>query len=323
MRLEHFLYVVEIAKHRSLSKAARNLYITQPSLSVSLQNLENELGFQVFERSHKGMVLTEKGREFYQIAKRIKGELDRVDHLVAPEDNPAEVHLNAAPVFCNAAMLQLISSVRGESQEIQLSINECTRASVLDAVVERQADLGIGICIDGEEKQLYQNAQQCHVMIEPLIHDRMYLYIPKHHTLAFEESIPLARLQEDGIIVLKEADKNAHIANHKGGYSYTFAERDSVIKAVSKGMGYAVLPGMMAIDNVYIEAGLVNVVPIADGVIPATMYLAFSSAEPLTKNQALVAQHIRTVSRHIQQRLDYLPKLKHKADKTNLPLIYY
>ena len=59
------------------------------------------------------------------------------------------------------------------------------------------------------------------------------------------------------------------------------------------------------------------------GVIPATMYLAFSSAEPLTKNQALVAQHIRTVSRHIQQRLDYLPKLKHKADKTNLPLIYY
>lgn len=73
MRLEHFLYVVEIAEHRSLSKAARNLYITQPSLSVSLQNLENELGFQVFERSHKGMVLTEKGREFYQIAKRIKG----------------------------------------------------------------------------------------------------------------------------------------------------------------------------------------------------------------------------------------------------------
>ncbi len=114
MRLEHFLYVVEIAEHRSLSKAARNLYITQPSLSVSLQNLENELGFQVFERSHKGMVLTEKGREFYQIAKRIKAELDRVDHLVAPEENPAEVHLNAAPVFCNAAMLQLISRC-GES----------------------------------------------------------------------------------------------------------------------------------------------------------------------------------------------------------------
>ncbi len=323
MRLEHFLYVVEIAEHRSLSKAARNLYITQPSLSVSLQNLENELGFQVFERSHKGMVLTEKGSEFYQIAKRIKGELERIDRLVAPEDNPTEVHLNAAPVFCNAAMLQLISGVRGESQEIQLSINECVRTSVLDSIIEHQADLGIGICVDDEEKQLYQDAQQSRVIIEPLIHDRMYIYVPKKHPLAFEESIPLARLQEDGVIVLKEADKNAQIANHKGGYSYTFAERDSVIKAVSKGMGYAILPGMMAIDNVYVETGLVNVVPIADGVIPAMMYLAFSSAEPLTKNQALVAQHVRNVSRHIQQNLDYLPKLKHKPNKANLPLIYY
>lgn len=105
--------------------------------------------------------------------------------------------------------------------------------------------------------------------------------------------------------------------------SYTFARARQCGQSSFKGQGYAVLPGMMAIDNVYIETGLVNVVPIADGVIPATMYLAFSSAEPLTKNQALVAQHIRTVSRHIQQRLDYLPKLKHKADKTNLPSIYY
>ncbi len=323
MRLEHFLYVVEIAEHRSLSKAARNLYITQPSLSISLQNLENELGFQVFERSHKGMVLTDKGNEFYQIAKRIKGELERVDRLVAPDDNPAEVHLNAVPVFCNAAMLQLISSVRSESQEIQLSINECARSSVLDSVIEHQADLGIGICVDDEETQIYQDSQQSHVTIEPLIHDRMYVYIPKQHPLAFEESILLSQLQDYGMIVLKEAEKNAQFSNHKGGYSYTFAERDSVIKAVSKGMGYAILPGMMAIDNVYIETGLVNIVPIADDVIPATLYLAFSSAEPLSKNQAIVAKHIRNVSRSIQQRLEYLPKLKQRPEKANLPLIYY
>lgn len=323
MRLEHFLYVVEIAECRSMSKAARNLYITQPSLSVSLQNLENELGFQVFERSHKGMVLTQKGQEFYQIAQRIQKELIRVEQLMSPEDLSSEVRLSAVPVFCNAAMLQLMANVREESASILLSINETVRTAVFETLIEHTADLAVGICIDEEEKQLYQDAVQNHISIEPMVHDRMYIYLPKHHSLAFEESVSLDRLEKDGILTLKDTNGNSPEPNHKGGSYYTFSERDSVLKAVSKGMGYAILPGMMAIDNLYVETGLVAVLPIADGVIPTTMYLAYSAAETLTRNQSTVAMHIRKVCRKIQNSLELLPKLKQPPEKPRIPSIYY
>ena len=61
MRLEHFQYIVEIARCKSMSKASKKLFITQPSLSTAIQGLETELGFQIFKRSASGVALTDKG----------------------------------------------------------------------------------------------------------------------------------------------------------------------------------------------------------------------------------------------------------------------
>ena len=75
MRLEHFQYVVEIAHCKSMSKPSKKLYITQPSLSTAIQNLEEELGFQIFKRSASGVALTEKGEEFFKIADEMVKQL--------------------------------------------------------------------------------------------------------------------------------------------------------------------------------------------------------------------------------------------------------
>ena len=68
MRLEQLEYVTEIAKCHSMTRAAANLFVTQPALSESLNSLERELDFTIFRRSKQGMTLTAAGEKFFEEA---------------------------------------------------------------------------------------------------------------------------------------------------------------------------------------------------------------------------------------------------------------
>ena len=76
MNFQQCRYVEVVARVGSFSQAAKELYMTQPNLSCSIKDLENELGVQLFTRSNTGARLTEDGHDFLKYAKRIIGELD-------------------------------------------------------------------------------------------------------------------------------------------------------------------------------------------------------------------------------------------------------
>ena len=71
MNLMHLKYAVEVEKTRSISKAAENLFMSQPNLSRAIKELEETLGITIFKRTSKGMSLTPQGEEFMQYARKI------------------------------------------------------------------------------------------------------------------------------------------------------------------------------------------------------------------------------------------------------------
>jgi len=81
MNIMHLRYVYEIAKTKSISQAAENLFMSQPNLSRAIKELETSLNIEIFERSSKGMILTSKGEEFLHYAKRILNEVDEIENL--------------------------------------------------------------------------------------------------------------------------------------------------------------------------------------------------------------------------------------------------
>lgn len=91
MNIMHLRYVMEIAKTKSISKAAENLFMSQPNLSRAIKELESSLKIEIFERSSKGMILTSKGEEFLHYAKKILDEVDEIENLYA---NPKEEKVN-------------------------------------------------------------------------------------------------------------------------------------------------------------------------------------------------------------------------------------
>ena len=72
-------YAVEIARCGSINQAAQNLFVTQPSLSKAMKELENVLGYTVFQRGPSGTTVTEEGREFLQTAEEIVYKLERLE----------------------------------------------------------------------------------------------------------------------------------------------------------------------------------------------------------------------------------------------------
>lgn len=81
MNILHLKYAVEVAKTKSISKAADNLYMGQPNLSRAVKELEESLGIVIFERTTKGISVTPDGEEFLQYARRIIREVDEIEEL--------------------------------------------------------------------------------------------------------------------------------------------------------------------------------------------------------------------------------------------------
>ena len=319
MRLEHFQYIVEIARCKSMSKASKKLYITQPSLSTAIQNLEEELGFQIFKRSAAGVALTDQGEELLKISEEMVKQLDMIKDLSSPDhESKAALNLVAVPVFCNALMIHLIQLLKRNHPNINVNIMELRPNKILPTLVSGQADSAIGTFSPSNKEQIFQEAAKNNIIIEPLYEDEMYCFLHRNHPLAQKKFVTFEELAECDTIpaffndhVLMDSYESVQHANteYSNNY-YSFSDRASIKKAVSKGLAYAVLPHLMAYDDIYVSSGMIIPVPLSDVDVSLTTYIAYSSRNILPKSAKLTIELIRQMYQDIAT--------KHAADKKKI-----
>ena len=311
LRLEHFQYIVEIARCKSMSKASKKLYVTQPSLSTAIQNLEDELGFQIFKRSASGVTLTDKGELLLKIAEEIVRQLEQVKELSNPDnDTVTNLNLAAVPVFCNALMINLIQALKKDYPHINANIIELRPCKILPALISGTADLAIGTYSPSTKEQIFQEAAKNNIIIEPVFDDKMYCFLHRNHPLARKSSVCMEDLENDipaffNDYVMMESyecfqpDSNEYAKNY-----YSFTDRASIKKAVSKGLAYAMLPRLMAYDDIYVNAGMIIPVPLSDADVSLTTYIAYSSRNTLPKASTLTIELIRKLYQDIVRKMN-------------------
>ena len=91
MRLEQFEYLIEVANHQSITKASKQLNITPQALSLSIKNLENELGFRLFDRTNKGISVTDGGKSLIKITKQFLSSIHTLQSKLAPAKTQASL----------------------------------------------------------------------------------------------------------------------------------------------------------------------------------------------------------------------------------------
>lgn len=144
MNLTHLKYVVEVERLGSITKAAAALYMGQPNLSKAIKEMEHEVGIPIFKRSAKGVIPTEKGREFLQYAKAILVQLDKMENLykdTAGDSVRFSLLLPRASYITHAFTCFLNKA--GGDKAMDIKIKETNSMETINSVVECEYDMGI------------------------------------------------------------------------------------------------------------------------------------------------------------------------------------
>ncbi len=192
MNLQQCRYVAEIAAAGSFSEAAKRLYVTQPSLSQAVRELEAELEAELFVRSKSGAQLTEAGRDFLVYAKQILAQTEQLQrHFqrgLAHDFTVLSQHYD----FLSTPFLQVVEEFKQVCLNFQLV--ETTTRQILNGLQEFEGDVGIMYLDDNNRKILERRFQQEGFSFEVLGQFATRIFLRKDHPLADNEVITREQL---------------------------------------------------------------------------------------------------------------------------------
>lgn len=186
MKLNQFRYLVAIAEHGSIAKAARALYTSQPSISQSMKELEEELGFSILVRDRIGTTFTPQGQRVLEVAQNIMRELNKLDKLTVKsgEELWGNLAISGTPYFSNSLLLETIVALRKSQPKLTIRLEETSSQSVLDLLHDGVINLGVILQCNLDEIFFKIKMQDYGLRATPLFEDEMVFVAHKDHPLA-------------------------------------------------------------------------------------------------------------------------------------------
>lgn len=195
MTLQQLKYMISIAENGTLSKAAEQSFISQPSLSESLKELEKELGIQLFTRTNRGLLITTDGSEFLAYARQVVEQYTLLEGKYIKKQNPKKEFAISTQHYSFAvkAFIQLAKTFALDAYH--LAIRETKTHEVIDDVRELRSELGILYLNQFNAKILKRFFSDYKLEFHPLFTCRIYVYLWEGHPLAQQGRITLDQLQ--------------------------------------------------------------------------------------------------------------------------------
>ncbi|HXB30886.1 MAG TPA: LysR family transcriptional regulator, partial [Puia sp.] len=145
MNLQQLDYIIAIDTHRHFQQAAKKCFVTQATLSMMIQKLEDELGVKIFDRSKKPVKPTDIGEKIIAQARRIAAEAARVSELIKEEKGEVsgELRIGIIPTLAPYLLPLFLKKYVTDYPQVKLLINEFTTSTIIDRLKDGQLDAGI------------------------------------------------------------------------------------------------------------------------------------------------------------------------------------
>ena len=193
MNIQQLRYVVAIANSGTFREAAEKMYVSQPSLSISVIDLEKELGFKIFRRASSGTFLTRRGMEFYEKAQELVKGFDVFQNQYAnPEDEKKEFSISSQHYDFLPPLITQFSVLYPENKNFR--IFESTTVQILDEVAQGHSELGIIYLNKQNTKGIMQRVDKLGLEVIDLIPFQTHIYLRKDHPLAQKEFLVMEDL---------------------------------------------------------------------------------------------------------------------------------
>ncbi len=249
MTITQLKYVLAVAEHRNFTKAAEKTFVTQPTLSMQIQKLEEELDIQIFDRSKKPIELTSVGKKIVNQARNIVNEAERMQDVVDQEKGiiGGEFHLGIIPTVMPTLLPMFLRNFTKKYPKVQLKIEELTTDEIIQQVLEGHLDAAIAATPLHHDK----------IKERALYYEPFVGYIPPSHRLSGREKIERNDLEIDDILLLEDGhcfrdgvinlckssklNRSMHFQLESGSF-------ETLIKLANEGMGMTLLPYLHTLD---------------------------------------------------------------------------
>lgn len=264
MNINQLKYVLETAASSSMREASANLYVSQPALSASIRDLENELGILIFERTNKGISLTDEGREFLIYAKKAVGQYEILEDRYLSENRNAE-RFSVSTQHYNFAIKAFTDVIRKmDPDKYAFSIHETKTKEVLDDVGTLKSEVGI-ISFSGSNetviKKLFRDLQLDFV---PLMQRETYVYVWKDHPFAGRKEISIEEMSDYPCISFDQSSDGNFYLTEEAMADYSFDktiksdDRATTMEIIAELGGYSIGSGMLSGEDAILQ-GLVAI----------------------------------------------------------------
>jgi LysR family hydrogen peroxide-inducible transcriptional activator len=250
MTITQLEYIISLDTYRHFSTAAERCFVTQPTLSMQVQKLENELGTKLFDRSKQPVIPTETGEEVIRQARMIVHEVKMMHQLIKDKQGvlQGELRIGIIPTLAPYLLPMFLQSFLTQYPDIKIRVKEMTTDILVDKLKAGKIDAGLLVT------PLQENA----IKEYPLFYEELVAYVSKSNA-AFKKTYVLADdidlkelwLLEEGhcfrsqIVNLCELKKQSSEQSH---FEYEAGSVETLRKMVEKNNGVTILPEMATLD---------------------------------------------------------------------------
>jgi LysR family hydrogen peroxide-inducible transcriptional activator len=237
-------YVVAVDKHRHFGKASEACHISQPTLSMQIQKLEEELSITLFDRDKKPIMPTSHGKKFIEQAKLILQDYEKLIHIGKNSENEisGDFRMGIIPTLAPYLIPLFIKAFSEKFPRVHLHIDELKTASILEGLEQESLDAGI-LATPLQEKSLKQT---------PLFREPFLLYAASDHPLAKRKKVNEKDLSgndmwllQDGHCFRNQMIRFCSLKDNPSFFKNVYFEGgnfETLRNLIRKGGGYTLIP---------------------------------------------------------------------------------
>ncbi len=248
MTIVQLEYMVAVDTYRSFVEAARKCFVTQPTLSMQIQKLEEDLGIKLFDRTKQPIVPTEIGIEIIAQARKVLQEIYKVKELISDrkDEVSGELKIGIIPTSAPYLIPKVIGNFLEKYPKIKLNISELTTEVIIQKLKFGQLDCGI-LATPLEEPQLIE---------QPVFYENFVSYVSKNSSLFKKRTLTPIDLDVDELWLLNEGhcmrNQVLNICKHKKAHAsqltYNSGSIETLIRMVDLNNGLTILPELSLQD---------------------------------------------------------------------------
>jgi len=249
MTITQLKYVLSVAEYKNFTIASEHCFVTQPTLSMQIQKLEEELEAKIFNRNKKPIQLTSIGEKIVSQAKIIVDESNRIIDIVDQQKGfiGGEFKLGIIPTVMPTLLPMFLKIFIRKYPKVQLKIEELTTEEIIKKLQDGHIDAGIAAT------PLENDA----IKEQVLYHEPFVGYVPQEHRLYSENKINIGHLDIDDILLLEDGHCfkdsvvnlcNAYRKNTSSHFQLESGSFNTLIKLSKEGLGMTLLPYLQTLD---------------------------------------------------------------------------